>query len=191
MAQISIIGTGNMAQGLKALFERGENTVELLEKDQLATANFAPIVVFAVPFRALDDIAGKYADKLAGKTLVDITNPVDFATMSPISVAEGSAAQHLQALIPAAHVVKAFNTNFAGTLASGKVGVNNLTVLVASDDEAAKQSVIDAVKADDSAQALDAGVLARARELEAMGYLQISLAANEQVAWTNGFAVVR
>lgn len=191
MAQISIIGTGNMAKGLQALFERGNNTVELIAHDDLATAQFAPIVVLAVPFQALDDIAGKYADKFAGKTVVDITNPVDFATMSPMSIAEGSAAQHLQALLPTAHVVKAFNTNFAATLATGKVGENKLAVLVASDDEGAKQSVIDAVTADEGAQALDAGTLARARELEGMGYLQIALAAGEQIAWTNGFAVVR
>lgn len=190
MAQISIIGTGNMAKGLKALFERGNNTVELLSREQLETADFAPIVVLAVPFPALDDIASKYAAKLAGKTVVDITNPVNFATMSPIAVAEGSAAQHLQALLPAAHVVKAFNTNFAATLASGKVGENKITALVASDDAEAKQQVIEAVTADPNAQALDAGALARARELEAMGYLQISLGVSEQVSWTNGFAVV-
>lgn len=191
MAQISIIGTGNMAKGLQTLFERGKNTVELIAHDDLATAQLAPIVVLAVPFQALDDIAGKYEDKFAGKTVVDITNSVDFATMSLMSIAEGSAAQHLQALLPAAHVVKAFNTNFAATLATGKVGENKLTVLVASDDESAKQSVIDVVTADEGAQALDAGTLARARELEGMGYLQISLAAGEQIAWTNGFAVVR
>jgi predicted dinucleotide-binding enzyme len=38
---------------------------------------------------------------------------------------------------------------------------------------------------------MDAGSLRRARELEAIGFLQISLAAAEKVPWTGGFAVVQ
>jgi predicted dinucleotide-binding enzyme len=40
-------------------------------------------------------------------------------------------------------------------------------------------------------EAIDVGGLNRARELEAMGFLQIKLAAAEQLGWTSGFAVVR
>ena len=38
--------------------------------------------------------------------------------------------------------------------------------------------------------AVDAGSLARARELEALGFLQITLAAREKISWTGGFGVV-
>lgn len=40
-------------------------------------------------------------------------------------------------------------------------------------------------------EAIDAGGLNRARELEALGFLQIKLASGEQVGWNAGFAVVR
>jgi len=37
---------------------------------------------------------------------------------------------------------------------------------------------------------VDAGSLKRAREMEALGFLQISLAAREKISWTGGFAVI-
>jgi predicted dinucleotide-binding enzyme len=63
------------------------------------------------------------------------------------------------------------------------------TVLVAGDDDAAKKLLLDALGAG-GVRALDAGSLARAHELEAIGFLQITLAAAEKVQWTGGFAVV-
>ena len=63
-------------------------------------------------------------------------------------------------------------------------------MLVAGDDADAKAALIEAVKAG-GVEAIDAGGLSRARELEAIGFLQIKLAAAEQVGWTGGFAVVR
>ena len=72
----------------------------------------------------------------------------------------------------------------------GKVGPTTTTVLVAGDDADARAALIEAVKAG-GVEALDAGGLNRARELEAMGFLQIKLAASEQVGSTGGFGVVR
>ena len=77
----------------------------------------------------------------------------------------------------------------AATLGTGKVGQNTTTVLVAGDDADAKQGVVSFVKAA-GLNALDAGSLKRARELEAIGFTQLVLAASEQIGWTGGFAVV-
>ncbi len=87
-------------------------------------------------------------------------------------------------------MLKAFNTTLAGTLSARKVGSNTTTVLVAGDDDDAKTALISAVEAG-GVDAIDAGGLSRARELEAMGFLQIKLAASEKIGWTGGFAVVR
>jgi len=73
-------------------------------------------------------------------------------------------------------------------LASGSVGDAPTTVLIAGDDVAAKTALADLVTAG-GLRALDAGSLSRARELEAMGFLQITLAAAERLPWTGGFAV--
>lgn len=55
--------------------------------------------------------------------------------------------------------------------------------------EEAKNTIAQALAASDLA-VKDAGSLKRARELEAMGFLQISLAAREQITWTGGFAIL-
>ena len=99
-------------------------------------------------------------------------------------------AAELAAALPSSQVLKAFNTTLAGTLSARKVGSNTTTVLVAGDDDDAKTALISAVEAG-GVDAIDAGGLSRARELEAMGFLQIKLAASEKIGWTGGFAVVR
>jgi 8-hydroxy-5-deazaflavin:NADPH oxidoreductase len=63
-------------------------------------------------------------------------------------------------------------------------------VLLAGDDGDAKATFISAVQAG-GLDAIDAGALSRARELEAMGFLQLKLAASEELGWTGGFGVVR
>jgi 8-hydroxy-5-deazaflavin:NADPH oxidoreductase len=71
-------------------------------------------------------------------------------------------------------VVKAFNTTFAGTLTSGQVDGQPLDVLIAGDDEQAKQAVADVARAG-GLRPIDAGPLRRARELEHAGFLHMAL----------------
>lgn len=190
MNKVTIIGGGNMGKAISELVTKGGNTVEILTRSDSTTAVTGEIVVLAVPYGALDEIVAQRGDELAGKVVVDITNPLDFQTFDSLVVpADGSAAAELAAKLPRAKVVKAFNTNFAATLGTGKVGQNTTTVLVAGDDADAKQGVVSFVKAA-GLNALDAGSLKRARELEAIGFTQLVLAASEQIGWTGGFAVV-
>jgi 8-hydroxy-5-deazaflavin:NADPH oxidoreductase len=86
-------------------------------------------------------------------------------------------------------VVKAFNTTFAATLAAGTVHGQPTTVLMAGDDADAKSQLAELVTAG-GLRAVDAGSLRRARELEALGFLQITLAAAEKISWTAGFALL-
>ena len=62
-------------------------------------------------------------------------------------------------------------------------------MLIAGDDADAKSLLAGIVTAG-GLRAIDAGSLRRARELEALGFLQITLAAGEKIAWTAGFAVI-
>lgn len=191
MTHISIIGNGAMAQAIATAVARSGHTAETLAhgSDQAPTGQ---IVVLAVPYGALRDVVATHGDHLAGRVVVDISNPVDFETFDSLVVApEASAAAELAAALPHSRVVKAFNTTFAGTLSSGTVGDSGLptAVLIAGDDTDAKQQLADVVTGA-GLRAIDAGSLRRARELEALGFLQITLAAGEKVSWTGGFAVV-
>ncbi|MPZ60475.1 MAG: diguanylate cyclase [Propionibacteriales bacterium] len=190
MAQISIIGTGNMGQAISSVVTKGGNTVELFGTSDGDKPVTGDVVVLAVPYPAVDEIIARRGDQLAGKVVVDITNPLNFETFNALVVpADSSATAEIAAKLPNSRVVKAFNTNFAATLASGTVGELPTTVLIAGDDADAKSQVADVVTAG-GLRAIEAGPLARARELEAIGFAQILLAANEKVAWTAGLAVV-
>ena len=190
MARVSIIGTGNMGQAIAAIAGKGGNSVELIgsaDTDQQVTGD---VVVLAVPYPAVGEILQTRGDSFAGKVVVDITNPVNFETLDSLVVpADGSAAAEIAAALPQSRVLKAFNTTFAGTLAAGTVGSLPTTVLIAGDDADAKALLTGIVTAG-GLRAVDAGSLRRARELEALGFLQITLAAAEKIAWTAGFAVV-
>ena len=189
MTTFSILGTGNMGSAIAGVVEKGGSTVQLLgskDTDQPVTGD---VVVLAVPYPAVSQIISERGDQLAGKVVVDITNPLNFETFDSLVVpADSSAAGEIAAALPNSKVVKAFNTNFAATLASGTVADQPTTVLIAGDDAEAKSQLADVVTAG-GLRAIDTGDVRRARELEAIGFLQITLAAAEKVSWTGGFAV--
>lgn len=192
MSTFTIIGNGNMGGAIGGLLAAGGNDVTHLNRDQLATAAIdADVVILAVPYGALDEIVAVAGDRLAGKVVVDITNPLNFETFDSLVVpADSSAAAQLQAKLPNSSVLKAFNTNFAATLAAKQLGGVPTTVLIAGDDTAAKD-VLSAALVAGGVAAIDAGALSRARELEAIGFLQLTLAVGEKLPWTAGFAVIR
>jgi len=189
MTHVSVIGTGNMGQAIAGLVTKGGNALEVIAESDADKAVTGEIVVLAVPYAALADIVATRGAELAGKIVVDITNPVNFETFDSLVVpADGSAAAELAALLPTSTVLKAFNTTFAGTLASGTVGDLTTTVQIAGDDADAKALLAGVITAA-GLKAIDAGSLKRARELEAFGFLQITLAAAEKVSWVGGFGV--
>lgn len=190
MTHVSIIGTGTMGQAIAGLVTRGGHTVQLLGKPDAAVEVTGDIVILAVPFPAVDDVLNARGASLAGRIVVDITNPLDFATFDSLTVpADSSATAKIASALPDSRVLKAFNTTFAATLAAGTVGPLTTTVLIAGDDIDAKAALTQVVT-DAGLLAIDAGGLRRARELEALGFLQITLAASDKVAWTGGFGIV-
>jgi NADPH-dependent F420 reductase len=165
------------------------NTVQLLGEADRATPVTGDIVVLAVPYPVVADVVAERRASLAGKIVVDITNPLDFETFDSLVVpAHSSATAEIVAALPDSRVVKAFNTTFAATLVSGTVGDLVTTVLVAGDDADAK-STLAGVVTSGGLKVIDAGGLSRARELEAIGFMQITLAAAEKLTWTGGFGV--
>ncbi|MST87764.1 NADPH-dependent F420 reductase [Lactobacillus porci] len=187
--KVTIFGKGNMGQSIGKNFELAGNQVEYFGSSDRAE-KLGDLVIMAVPFGALESIANQYKDELKGKIVIDISNPLNFDTWDELVVpADSSAAQLLQSWLPDSKVVKGFNTTFAATLQSGKIGDLPTTVLLAGDDQEAKGTIKEAL-AGSPLRVFDAGALKRARELEATGFLQMTLAASEQIAWTGGFGIV-
>jgi 8-hydroxy-5-deazaflavin:NADPH oxidoreductase len=189
VARVSIIGTGNMGQAIAAVAGKGGNSVELFGSSDTDRQVTGDVVVLAVPYPAVADVLASRGESLAGKVVVDITNPLDFTTFDSLTVpSDSSAAAEIAAALPRSRVLKAFNTTFAATLAAGAVGPLPTTVLIAGDDADAKSLLAGIVTAG-GLRAEDAGSLRRARELEALGFLQLTLAAGEKISWTGGFGL--
>ena len=189
MTTVSILGTGNMGSAIANVVEKGGHRVQLIGEDATDTRVTGDVVVLAVPYGAIKDVVAARGEQLAGKVVVDITNPLDFETFDSLVVpSDSSAASELAAALPGSTVLKAFNTTFAGTLAAGTIGGQPTTVLIAGDDADAKRALADVVTAG-GLRAVDAGTLRRARELEAVGFLQLTLAAADKISWTGGLAL--
>ena len=194
--RVTIIGAGNMGRAIGTRLVAGGDDVELIDHDPedaraLAdefnahgegTATVAEdgavsgeVVVLAVPYGSVAEALGQYGEQLRGKTVVDITNPIDYGAGDRlVTPAESSAAEEIADRVPDAKVVKAFNTTFAGTLVAGRVDGEPLDVFIAGDDEEAKRDVAALVK-DGGMRPIDVGPLHRAQQLEHLGLLHITL----------------
>ena len=86
--------------------------------------------------------------------------------------------------------MKAFNVNLGDTLVAGTNGATVTTVLFAGDYADAKMQVAALIEAA-GMRAVDVGPLTRARELEAMGFLQIIMASLGKTSYESGFTLLQ
>jgi 8-hydroxy-5-deazaflavin:NADPH oxidoreductase len=192
MTTISIIGSGNMATAIGTRAAQHGHTIELISRapakaqalaDQIGhgasvgTFGAPPagdIVILAVLYAGAVDVIAKYGDALAGKILVDITNPFNADASGVVTTPGNSVSQQIAAVAPeSAHVVKAFNTIFGGVIAEDKP----LDAFFAGDDDEAKTRVSAFLESLDM-RALDAGPLEMAHALEWAGILLVGVANN-------------
>ncbi|MGH3056800.1 MAG: NADPH-dependent F420 reductase [Gaiellaceae bacterium] len=192
--KVTIVGAGNMGRGVGSLAVAGGNDVEIVDRDPAEAQKLADelggsatalepgapfggeLVVLALYYPGIKDAVREYADQLAGRVVVDITNPVNTETWDRLATAPGSSsAEEVQELVPqGTPVVKAFNTTFAGTLVEREVAGQQLDVLIAGDEDEAKRKVSQLVS-DGGLRPVDVGPLGRAQQLEHLGFLHISL----------------
>ena len=171
-----------LARDLRSLGRGGA----LVRNGWLADARLRdPIVVLAVPYAGASAVLDYLRDQLAGRVVVDVTNPFRQPAGSP-SGAEALARR----LPPGAHLVKAFNTIFAANLLTGQAGGQALDVLIAGDDASAKASIAQLAR-DGGMHPLDVGPLDHARELEAMATLQLSIQKTHALGARSAWKLIR
>lgn len=204
---ITIIGAGNMGRGIGTRLAAGGHSVTFIDRKpeqakkvanevkafakngvQISTASLeddklGDVVVLAVPYGANIELTKKLGSKLEGKVVVDIANPLNdtydgFATKPDSSSAEDVA----KVAAPDAKVIKAFNTTFASTLLAGQVAGRPLDIFIAGDDETAKKKIEQLAK-DGGMRPIDTGPLSRARQIEAMQFLHITLQGSLGTNW--------
>jgi predicted dinucleotide-binding enzyme len=192
MTTISIIGSGNMATAIGTRAAKHGHTVELMSRNTAKAQALAEqigngatvgtfgarpagdIVIIAVLYAGAVDVVTHYGAALAGKILVDITNPFNADASGVVTTPGNSVSQRIAAVAPEdTHVVKAFNTIFGGVLAEEKP----LDAFFAGDSAEAKAGVAAFLKSLDM-RPLDAGGLGMTHALEWAGILLVGLAGN-------------
>ena len=203
--KVAIIGAGNVGKALGTSITRAGHDVTFSASDlqhavdaareigaTSAASNTeavrgADVVILAIPFAGAGEaVAGEIREAVAGKAVIDVTNPMK-PDYSGSAVSDGSAAEEFQKLLPEAKVVKAFNTIFATNQANPTREIDGY---VAADDEKAKQRVISLVESM-GFTALDVGPLSSARFLEGMAFINIGVNAANGWGWTSAWKLER
>jgi predicted dinucleotide-binding enzyme len=191
MSTISIIGSGGMAAAIGSLAAEAGHTVEVMSRDAAKaralaeqagggakTFGDAPagdFVILAVPCSAVLDVVKQYGEELAGKLLVDITNPINSDFTGFLTPDDSFGAQEIAKAAPAdADVVKAFNTQYTHVLAAGPVEGHPLDVFLAGDDAQAKARVSAFIESL-GLRPMDTGQLPMAQTLERFALLSLGL----------------
>ena len=202
MSSISIIGTGNMAHTIGARAVAGGNTVEVMGRDHAKAADMAKalgggattgawgavptgdIVIVALLFDSVVPVVAHYGDALAGKVIIEISNPFNATADGLAHRGVTSIAQEAAKVAPAsASVVKGFNTIFRHVLEQGRPDV-----FIAGDDAQAKAIVETFIKSL-GMRPMDAGGLEMAHWLEGAGVLTMGLARHGVGGWNFALGV--
>lgn len=194
---VTIIGAGNMGRGIGTRLVAGGHAVTFVDANPetaektvaevkasakngaqvstagLGDAKLGDVVVLAVWYGTNIEIAKQLGEKLAGKVIVDIANPLNSTFDGLATAPDSSSAEDVaKAIASGAKVVKAFNTTYATTLLAGEVAGQPLDVFIAGDDAEAKNKVAELVR-DGGMRPIDVGPLNRARQIEGMQFLHI------------------
>lgn len=205
---VAIIGSGNMSRGIGTRISTSKHTLTIYDRDikkaQALSESLGKnvkaevlgkdipeeIVIFTLPYTAIQEVIESNKKALAGKILIDISNPVDFQTFQLIPPAESSGAEEIAKKLPEKSVlVKAFNTTFAGTLTKGNISGQKLDVFIATDDETARKTVSTLVE-DSGMRAMNAGKLSNARFLEGFQLLHMTMQEALGNTWMTGIKIL-
>ena len=167
---VAIIGTGNIGSRLAAAFAAGGQDILLAGRDQESARKVAAdldghadvvsvdeaieraeVLVPAVWFDVFKQLIAQYGDRLAGKVIIDPTNPVgpdEAGGFRKLIGERESSGQILAGLLPAgARLVKAFGTLSADSLsAAARREPERAVLFYAADDDTAGEEVADLIR---------------------------------------------
>ncbi len=209
--KLAIIGSGNIGKSIGAWAselsyeviytsrdkQHAQEAAKITGKNSRAAGirdavEAAEMVLIAVPYGAVKDILSDLGSLLNGKVVIDATNALSPDYSSLALGFSTSAAEEMQKLVPKAKVVKAFNTVFAAVFASQNpvISGKKVSVFFAGDDKEAKDKVADLILKM-GFDAVDAGPLKAARNLEPLALLNINLGYGLGHGTSIGFSLLR
>lgn len=212
---IAIIGaSGNMGSAIAKALAKSNDRLLLISKEQdkveelrSALANEYPladiegmacpmhasweadIIILATPYEAQAEIAKSIGAVANHKIVISIANPLNTTYDALVTNPGTSAAEELQALLPHAKVVKAFNTTYAANFSQTVIDGKQADAFIAGNNEAALETTAELVKTT-GFNPIIAGKLSVSRTLEAMQLLLIQLTMKYSYNWLAGWKIL-
>jgi predicted dinucleotide-binding enzyme len=178
--KVGILGTGVVGQALAKGFTKHGHEVKLGHRDPKVSyadaAKFGEIALLCTPWAGTAN-AIKLADRknLAGKVIIDVTNPLKFEESKAPALALGfndSGGEQVQRWLPKSRVVKAFNIVGSTLMVDPKLPGGPPDMFIAGNDAAAKETVATICK-DFGFLVTDIGGIEGARLLEPLAMLWV------------------
>ena len=210
--KIGIIGSGSVAQTLGTGFvEKGHDVMlgtrdasklaawqaQSGEKASVGTfadaAKFGEVIFLSVAATALDpaiELAG--ADSFAGKTVIDLSNPMDFSGGIPpkfTATVGNSLGEKVQRALPEANVVKAFNSIGVALMTDPDFDGETATHFIAGNSDAAKAEATALIE-EFGWDVVDLGGIEQSFFLEALASLWVNYAFKTN-NWNQAFRLLR
>ncbi len=210
---VAIIGTGNLGGRIATAFAAGDQDFLLAGRDADAAGKLASdlgghaevvsvdeaveragVLLLAVWFDAFKELIAQYGERLAGKVIVDPTNPVGpdgKGGFQKIIGEQESSGQILAGLLPpGARLVKAFGTLSADTLSAvARREPDRAVLFYAADDDAAGEQVAELIRTA-GYEPVRAGGLDQSIRLEVFGNLHELGALGRAVTKTEALEVI-
>ncbi|GAC1432328.1 MAG: NAD(P)-binding domain-containing protein [Chloroflexota bacterium] len=213
---VGILGTGHMGKGIARAAVRGGHEVVLGSRERARAEEVArslgasgvagrlragtyeeaavagEIVVVGTPYSMAAEILGELRDHLAGKVVVDITNPLGMVDgrLGLTSPAGSSGLQENQKAVGSAVTLTgAFRPNFAATFDDPTIGGQPADVWIFGADPAAKERVA-ALARDMGFAPVDLGGPEVAHTVEGMVVILIGINGRDGLNWRAAFNLV-
>lgn len=188
--KIAIIGSGSVAQTLAGGMLKHGHAVQMATRDQAKLADFvkanpgvtvtdsksaaawADLAILSVKGTAALAALAPAADALAGKIVIDTTNPIadeapDNGVLRYFTSGNDSLGERLQAAYPSMRFVKAFNSVGAGMMVNPSIAGGPPTMFIAGNDAGAKETV-GSILTTFGWEPLDMGQIEASRAIEAL-----------------------
>ena len=211
--KIGIIGSGNVALSLGGgllaaghevmIGTRNEKKKSLVDwnkaqdgKAQIGstteTAAFAEIAILAIAWHAADDVLTLVRPELAGKIVIDVTNPLVFTEDESPTLSVGhtiSGGEIVQQSLPDSHVVKTLNFISHANMVQPHYSEGTPIMFVCGNNDSAKGEVRELLTDLGWNDILNLGPIEKSRLLEPLSLLWIEYGANRET-WDHAFSVL-